>query len=113
MLPQAVIDALSARLAALPDLRLPAQLRQGDASDERKRDYLTRLLQHDPGGCCNFFAQQKAGLRQGWRLWACRPCWVCGGCTLVWHQARQQHTSTTAQPMPQPQACSWSDMAAI
>lgn len=49
MLPQAVIDALSARLAALPDLRLPAQLRQGDASDERKRDYLTRLLQHDPG----------------------------------------------------------------
>lgn len=50
MLPQAVIDALSARLAALPDLRLPAQLRQGDTSDERKRDYLTRLLQHDPGG---------------------------------------------------------------
>ncbi|KAI7841196.1 hypothetical protein COHA_005162 [Chlorella ohadii] len=49
MLPQTVIDALSARLAALPDLRLPAQLRQGGASGERRRDYLTRLLQHDPG----------------------------------------------------------------
>ncbi len=56
MLPQTVIDALSARLAALPDLRLPAQLRQGGASGERRRDYLTRLLQHDPGGCRCFTA---------------------------------------------------------
>lgn len=52
MLPQAVVDALAARLAALPDLRLPAQLRQGDAGEGRKRDYLARLLQHDPGGRC-------------------------------------------------------------
>lgn len=47
-LPQAAIDAISVRLAALPDLRLPAQLRSG-ASEQRKKEYLQALLLHDPG----------------------------------------------------------------
>ena len=47
-LPQAAIDAISARLAALPDLRLPAQLQSG-ASEQRKKEYLQALLLHDPG----------------------------------------------------------------
>ena len=50
-LPQAAIDAISARLAALPDLRLPAQLQSG-ASEQRKKEYLQALLLHDPGEWC-------------------------------------------------------------
>ena len=52
-LPQAAIDAISARLAALPDLRLPAQLQSG-ASEQRKKEYLQALLLHDPGEWCWF-----------------------------------------------------------
>lgn len=47
-LPQAAIEAIAVRLAALPDLRLPAQLR-GGASEQRKQEYLRALLLHDPG----------------------------------------------------------------
>ncbi len=47
-LPQSTIEAISARLAALPELRLPAQLQNG-ASKQRKQEYLQALLLHDPG----------------------------------------------------------------
>lgn len=58
-LPQAAIDAISVRLAALPDLRLPAQLRSG-ASEQRKKEYLQALLLHDPGERRVGIAHEKA-----------------------------------------------------
>ncbi|PSC75048.1 coiled-coil domain-containing 97 isoform A [Micractinium conductrix] len=48
-LPQGAIEAISARLAVLPDLRLPAQLRNSGAGEQRRADYLHTLLLHDPG----------------------------------------------------------------
>ena len=51
-LSQAAVEAISSRLAQLPDLRLPAQLRREGAppaSTQRREEYLAKLLTHDPG----------------------------------------------------------------
>ena len=48
-LSQAAVEAISARLAQQADLRVPAQLRQGESTDRRREEYLSKLLTHDPG----------------------------------------------------------------
>mgnify|MGYP001810713758 CR=1 FL=1 len=64
-LPQGAIEAISARLAVLPDLRLPAQLRNSGAGEQRRADYLHTLLLHDPGQL-----KGAAGAAGQWNSWA-------------------------------------------
>jgi hypothetical protein len=82
ILPSSTVELLVARLAGLPELRLPAQLCRQDQSDpslEQRRSYLSSLLAHEPGVFLERHGeqltqgelQQLDGLR--WATWCCWP----------------------------------------